>query len=264
MISILRQPDIVYGATEKTPFRFEEKQINDVKYSYSVSGESAKITIYPSGAPIKYLKLRFNGDLSNVDRVYGDQWERAGLKAYLEWRSVMASRVLPWFCYVMAGDEMSCYGVKTGDGYIELTLLRGAGYCFHPIRERQLYPEDRYLPRIDCGRYEFNLRLFTGSVEEVCEEAESFACRPYAVNVFPTGGSMPTIDVKVDKGVVVSSFAKSENGGYYMRLWNPSENGKDVNVQTGNLKKTIAVNPYEIVSLKIDKEITAVGDEIVV
>lgn len=114
MISILRQPDIVYGATEKTPFRFEEKQINDVKYSYSVSGESAKITIYPSGAPIKYLKLRFNGDLSNVDRVYGDQWERAGLKAYLEWRSVMASRVLPWFCYVMAGDEMSCYGVKTG------------------------------------------------------------------------------------------------------------------------------------------------------
>ena len=49
-----------------------------------------------------------------------------------------------------------------------------------------------------------------------------------------------------------------------MRLWNPSENGKDVNVQTGNLKKTIAANPYEIVSLKIDKEITAVGDEIVV
>ena len=114
MISLLRQPDMVCGATEKTTFRFEESFINDVKYSYDVTEKSAKITIYPSDAPVKYLKLRFNGDLSKVDRVYGDQWERAGLNSYIEWRSVMACRVLPWFCYVMAGDQTSCYGVKTG------------------------------------------------------------------------------------------------------------------------------------------------------
>lgn len=114
MVSLLRQPDAVYGATEKTPFRFEEMLINDVKYSYDVCGKTAKITVFPSGAPVKYLKLRFNGDMQNVDRVYGDQWERAGLFSYIEWRSVMACRVLPWFCYVMAGDDMSCYGVKTG------------------------------------------------------------------------------------------------------------------------------------------------------
>lgn len=80
------------------------------------------------------------------------------------------------------------YGGTTGKGFIDLTLLRGSGYCFHPIRDRELYPKDRYLPRIDCGRYEFNLRLFAGSVSEVCAEAESFAVPPYAVNVFPTGG----------------------------------------------------------------------------
>lgn len=114
MISLMRQPDAVYGATEKTPFRFEEYRLNDVEYSYEVSEKSAKVTVFPSGTPVKYLKLRFNGDLSKADRVYGDQWERAGLKAYLEWRSVMACRVLPWFCYVMAGEETSCYGVKTG------------------------------------------------------------------------------------------------------------------------------------------------------
>ena len=105
---------MVCGATEKTPFRFEELNINNVKYSYEATNNSAKITVFPSGSPVKYLKFRFNGDFSKVDRVYGDQWERAGLKAYLEWRSVMASRVLPWFCYVMSGDEISCYGVKTG------------------------------------------------------------------------------------------------------------------------------------------------------
>lgn len=114
MISLLRKPDAVYGATEKTPFRFEEMLINEVKYSYEVSGKSAKVSVYPSGSPIKYLKLRFNGDLQNVDKVYGDQWERAGLYAYLEWRSVMACRVLPWFCYVVSSNGTSCYGVKTG------------------------------------------------------------------------------------------------------------------------------------------------------
>ena len=114
MVSLLRQPDAVYGATEKTPFRFEELRINEVKYSYEVSEKSAKVIVMPSGAPVKYLKLRFNGDLQNVDKVYGDQWERAGLNAYLEWRSVMACRVLPWFCYVIDGSDMFCYGVKTG------------------------------------------------------------------------------------------------------------------------------------------------------
>ena len=155
------------------------------------------------------------------------------------------------------------YGGTAGDGYIELTLLRGAGYCFHPIRDRQLYPEDRYLPRIDSGRYEFNLRLFTGSVEEVCEQAELFANQPYAVNVFPTGGSMTASTVEVDSGVVVSAFCKSENGGYVMRLWNPYENRKEICVRVGGLSKVVTVNPYEIVSLKIDKEITAVHDEII-
>ena len=52
MISLLRQPDMVCGATEKTPFRFEESFINDVKYSYDVTEKSAKITVYPSGAPV--------------------------------------------------------------------------------------------------------------------------------------------------------------------------------------------------------------------
>ncbi len=155
------------------------------------------------------------------------------------------------------------YGGTAGDGYIELTLLRGAGYCFHPIRSRDLYPKDRYLPRIDSGRYEFNLRLFTGSVEEVCEQAELFAMQPYAVNVFPTGGGMVASNVEVDKGVIVSAFFKSDNGGYVMRLWNPYENKKEINVRVGKLRSVVSVNPYEIVSLKIDEEIKIINNEII-
>ena len=113
--SILRAPDNAFGATEASPFRFEEaaSAANDVKFDYAVENDSAKIIIYPSGSPVKYLKLRFHGDLSFVDKVYGDEWERSGENAFLEWRSVMASRALPWFCYLKGDDVTACYGVKT-------------------------------------------------------------------------------------------------------------------------------------------------------
>lgn len=114
MLSLLRQPDAAYGATEKSDFRFEEKGVCDVKFEYVVQKNSAKVIIYPSDSPIKYLKLRFRGDLTDVDKVFGDQWERAGSGAYLEWRSVMPSRALPWYCYLKTSNQTFCYGVKTG------------------------------------------------------------------------------------------------------------------------------------------------------
>ena len=115
-ISVLRKPDFVTGATEATPLRFEEKAAYScpVQFDYLVGEHSAKVVVYPSGSPVKYLKLRFEGDLTFIDKVYGDQWERSSPGAYLEWRSVMSSRVLPWFCYVRGNDQTACYGVKTG------------------------------------------------------------------------------------------------------------------------------------------------------
>lgn len=117
-VSILREPDFATGATEQSPFRFEERGVQadcPVCFDYVVQDDHAKVIVYPSNVPIKYLKLRFEGDLSFVSSVYGDQWERSvGDNAALEWRSVMAARALPWFCYVRGDDRTACYGVKTG------------------------------------------------------------------------------------------------------------------------------------------------------
>ena len=65
---------------KKFLFRFEEQRLNDVEYLYEVSEKSAKITVYPGNAPVKHLKLRFNGELRNEDKVYGDQWERTWVR----------------------------------------------------------------------------------------------------------------------------------------------------------------------------------------
>ena len=64
-VSVLRQPDAVFSATEKSPFRFEERATAtaDVKFDYIVTGNSAKIMVYPSGSPVKYIQLRFRGDM---------------------------------------------------------------------------------------------------------------------------------------------------------------------------------------------------------
>lgn len=116
-VSVLRRPDFVIAATENSPFRFEEKaEWTDcpVKYEYAVTDKSAKITVYPSGSPVKYLKLRFNGDCSFIDKVYGDQLERVGAECYLEWRSVMPHRMMAWYCIVKGENAFKCYGVKTG------------------------------------------------------------------------------------------------------------------------------------------------------
>ncbi|MBR3681218.1 MAG: hypothetical protein IKL79_04360 [Clostridia bacterium] len=115
-VSVLRTPDAVFGATEASPFRFEERASAacDVKYDYTVGEKSARVTVYPSGAPVKYLKLRFRGDMNGIESVYGDQWERCCDGALFEWRSVMPHRALGWFCYVKMGGRIGCYGVKTG------------------------------------------------------------------------------------------------------------------------------------------------------
>jgi len=115
-ISVLRQPDVAFGATEATAYRFEETATAacDVQYDYLVGDHSAKVIVYPGASPVKYLKLRFRGDMREVESVYGDQWERSGADAYLEWRSLMPHRALAWFCYVKGAGRIACYGVKTG------------------------------------------------------------------------------------------------------------------------------------------------------
>lgn len=112
--TIIRTPDFVVGATSKSPFNFEESVKADcpVKFDFIIEQNSAKVVVYPSGSPIKFLKLRFNADLSFVEGVYGDSWCGADKAFY--WSNVLSLRKLPWYCYLRSNNKMACYGVKTG------------------------------------------------------------------------------------------------------------------------------------------------------
>ena len=157
------------------------------------------------------------------------------------------------------------YAGKVENGYIHLTLLRGSGHCFHPIYDRELYPQYRYLPRIDSGRYVYNLRIYRGTLAEIFAEAEFFNQQPYAVNVFPTGaavGSIPDKRITVNGDVVTSVIKPRRDGSVVMRFYNPSEKESPFAVRYGDESITATAAPHEIVSAVYDGSFTIFHEEI--
>ena len=151
------------------------------------------------------------------------------------------------------------YAGKVEDGYIHLTLLRGAGYCFHPINDRDLYPQDRYLPRIDCGRYVYNIRIFKGNVFDVCAQAEALNQPPYAVNVFPVGGkndkeAEAREQICVSGEVTLCTCKIKDGGGFVARLYNPDTKPKAFSVKLGTLTASGTAHGGEVVSVVFEKE----------
>ena len=146
------------------------------------------------------------------------------------------------------------YAGKVENGYIHLTLLRGAGYCFHPIPNRELYPQDRCLPSIDSGRYVYNIRLFKGTMYEVNAQAERFNQLPNAINVFPTGQEKQAIQaIKIEGNVILGAFKSTSQDGYVLRIYNPSEMTETFTVHVYGNVFSAEIKAREVVSLAYEK-----------
>ncbi len=150
---------------------------------------------------------------------------------------------------------------------IEVSLLRGTGYCVHPINERPLIPEGRYIKRMDQGEMNFSFRLCTSKEYELERLASEFNHKPYAVNVFPTA-SVENIDVaKViidNPNIVIQTIKKSETyDGYVIRLLNNSKNSSIATLNV--LDKHICLNfgKYEAKTVIYNNELTEIDEMII-
>ncbi len=152
------------------------------------------------------------------------------------------------------------YAGTAEDGYLYVTLIRGAGYCIHPIADRELYPKDRYLPRIESGRYTFNFRIYNGNVHEVCALAEEFNQKPYALNVFPAGTGKKSATVKTDKNVCMPTF-RIKNDAYELKLFNPSESVRSLSLCVGDKKRDITLAPFEALRVEYDGDLIVDRDK---
>lgn len=155
------------------------------------------------------------------------------------------------------------YGGMKSENGIELTLIRGAGYLFHPIGDRPLYPDDRYLPRIDCGRYTYNFRILCGDVSKITNEALMFNEKPYAVNAFPIASGRKTIDIHTDRPVNMP-VCRYENEKLLMRFFNPEKEKKAFVLYVEEKKIGLQILNGEILSVVYrNGEFTVSHDEII-
>lgn len=93
-LDIIRMPDDVKIQAENSPFRFEEKgEINNTRARVKCNVENGLLNIwlYPNGDAVKYVRLRWNGDISDVQTLLGDALARS-LSDDIAWRSFFASQ----------------------------------------------------------------------------------------------------------------------------------------------------------------------------
>lgn len=97
------------------------------------------------------------------------------------------------WCGMFAPDKAltvinsATYGSHADEDTMYLSLLRAPGYAAHPIGNRPIVREDRFIPRIDQGEHIFRFRICGGRQENIEQEALVFNEEPFVVNAFPGG-----------------------------------------------------------------------------
>lgn len=150
------------------------------------------------------------------------------------------------------------FGSSYKDGEINLTLVKTATYCAHPVPNRPLLRDGIFIGKVDQGQRDFNFRLTVAKENELKRNADEFTEKPYALNVFPT------IDEKDDNGFKLSSenadisFVTLKKArqvkGYVMRLQNNSEKPARDRVKFGDKTLGLDFGKYEVKTVVYDGE----------
>lgn len=240
----------VYTATEAFYTHSNTNAVVQYKNYKNHPYTDIKITVeFVEKNKLVRVKIPLPNGMTNCE-IVGDGpyvWEKKPTKGEISFQKWVGA---------MNGDKIFAVindGIYAGssDGkHLYLTLLRGAGYCFHPIPERQLYPTDRFLPRIECGRYVYNLRIYTGNVYEVSKTAEEFATRPYTTNVFPIGmGKKRDMKITVFGEVITAAIKEGESDDYIVRLYNPKNEPTRFTVSVGDDSFTAEIGKRAILTV---------------
>jgi alpha-mannosidase len=218
----------------------------------------------------KFLKLHIPTTLKNVNfkgqTVFGTE------NLDTDGREVVAQR------FVSLNEEgkeeglaiiNNClYGHSYKDGEVRLSLVRGAGYCVHPVDKQPFISETEYVDRLDQGETEFNFRLMVVKQDALEREAAIFNQKPFALNLFPTKNG----EVKADENVIVSNDEivmvafkkKDKEDKFVIRLFNNSNKEKTSSIKVLSAEKELRFTKYEVKTLLYDNSNLVEIDELVI
>ncbi|NIK75169.1 alpha-galactosidase [Paenibacillus castaneae] len=115
----MHQPDMVIAESEnewvkliKDSDGVWEKNGLTVSLSANQTGIEADLSLQSPKLAVKTVKLRWNRPMTGQLTIVGDQWERA--YGNLEWRGIVAERVMPWYFLLYDGNRTDGFGVSTG------------------------------------------------------------------------------------------------------------------------------------------------------
>jgi alpha-galactosidase len=116
-IDLLRSPDSVQiqSDTEIRPLQrgaAGEWSASGVAVTITPANGALAVALAAPGTLVQRIRLRWRGTVNPAVRVLGDAWERG--YGDLEWRGLVADRILPWYFASWEASGTSCYGVMTG------------------------------------------------------------------------------------------------------------------------------------------------------
>lgn len=170
---------------------------------------------------------------------------------------------------VAAGDKsaaLTCindgiYGSDCSEGVLRLTLLHSPAYSGHPIKDRPVVPQDRYLPRIDQGerlyRFWFNGGTETERLQTIDREALVKNQAPVALSFFPSGaGEKPLPGATLsDDAVLLTAMKQAEAGeALILRLFEPTgeQRTTTVTLPFASMETTVTLEAFQIKTLRAD------------
>ncbi len=149
----------------------------------------------------------------------------------------------------------SSYSACIRDGELMATLLRTPAYVAHPLPERPLLEEKRFLPHIDQGIRRMRFRLIPGnfSEQEIDLKAQSFNTPPVATTLFPRGSGAERPSITVEGAQLMALKPAADGDGYILRLFRNSPEAGEAIVDwpAAGVNISLRLESYQIQTLRI-------------
>ena len=233
-----------------------------VKYILGENGE-LKIDVRVNwGEKQRMLRLNIPTTLKDSvcvgEQPYGEEQLKDDFEENVSQKFIYVSDSSNTLAAINNGIYASCFDSKTGN--LKYTLLRSASYCAHPVDDRVVMPQDRYMPYIEQGERDFSFMFCVGKKAElkpsIARKAQHFNMKPMALSFYPTGiGKLPASPLKLTDTdcITVNAFKKADVGeGYIIRLFNPTETDKTCKLCFYDKETTVSFGKYEIKTIRFD------------
>ena len=160
------------------------------------------------------------------------------------------------------------YGSHYEKGAIYLSLVRGVSYCAHPISDRPILPENRFVKKVDQGENAFSFRLCVAERKQLERTALEFLQKPYALNVFPTKNRVEYGEFSVklaDDSIALVAMKKADGrDGILFRLLNNDSGTVDTALTVNGTTMSLSFGKFEVKTILYEQGVLQECKELII